>query len=59
MRVNAMEEVERRDIILELSDLAEKMGSNVEFLSTESEEGSMLFNAFGGIAAILRFKPKD
>lgn len=55
----AMEEVERRDIILELSDLAEKMGSNVEFLSTESEEGSMLFNAFGGIAAILRFKPKD
>ena len=54
-----MEEIERRDIILELSDLAEKMGSNVEFLSTESEEGAMLYNAFGGIAAILRFKPKD
>ncbi|RLI78555.1 peptide chain release factor 1 [Archaeoglobales archaeon] len=53
-----MEEIERKDIILELSDLAEKMGTNVEFLSTESEEGSMLYNAFGGIAAILRFKPK-
>ena len=53
----AMEEVERRDIILELSDLAERTGTNVEFLSTESEEGSMLYNAFGGIAAILRFKP--
>lgn len=55
----AMEEVERKDIILELSELAEKMGSKVEFLSTESEEGEILYKAFGGIAAILRFKPKD
>ena len=53
-----MEEVERRDIVLELSELAEIMGSKVEFLSTESEEGEMLYKAFGGIAAILRFKPK-
>ncbi|AEA46165.1 peptide chain release factor aRF-1 [Archaeoglobus veneficus] len=52
-----MEEVERQDIILELSELAESMGAKVEFLSTESEEGAMLYNAFGGIAAILRFKP--
>jgi peptide chain release factor subunit 1 len=34
------------------------MGAKVEFLSTESEEGAMLYNAFGGIAAILRFKPR-
>ncbi|RLI87917.1 MAG: peptide chain release factor 1 [Archaeoglobales archaeon] len=53
----AMEEVERRDIVLELSELAESMGAKVEFLSTESEEGAMLYNAFGGIAAILRFRP--
>lgn len=53
----AMEEVERRDIVLELSEIAESMGSRVEFLSTESEEGEVLFKAFGGIAAILRFKP--
>jgi peptide chain release factor subunit 1 len=51
-----MEEVERKDIVLELSDLAQSRGAKVEFLSTESEEGAMLLNAFGGIAAILRFK---
>ena len=52
-----MEEIERKDVVLELSELAESMGSKVEFLSTESEEGEMLYKAFGGIAAILRFKP--
>ncbi|RLI83366.1 peptide chain release factor 1 [Archaeoglobales archaeon] len=52
-----MEEVERKDIVLELSELAESMGSKVEYLSSESEEGEMLYKAFGGIAAILRFKP--
>ncbi len=53
-----MEEVERKDVVLELSELAEQSGAKVEILSTESEEGAMLLNAFGGIAAILRFKPK-
>jgi len=53
-----MEEVNRQDIVLELSELAEGTGAQVEFLSTESEEGSMLMNAFGGVAAILRFKPE-
>ncbi len=53
-----MEEVERKDVVLELSELAEQSGARVEILSTESEEGAMLLNAFGGIAAILRFKPK-
>jgi peptide chain release factor subunit 1 len=52
-----MEEVERKDVILELSELAENVGTNVEFLSTESEEGAMLLNAFGGIAALLRYRP--
>ncbi len=53
-----MEEVERRDVILELAELAEQSGAKVEFISTDSEEGSMLRNAFGGIGAILRFKPE-
>ncbi len=53
-----MEIVDRRDVVLELSELAEKTGAKVEILSTESEEGAMLLNAFGGIAAILRFKPR-
>ncbi len=53
-----MEEIERKDVVLELSELAEQSGAKVEILSTESEEGAMLFNAFGGIAAILRFRPQ-
>ncbi|WP_457591308.1 peptide chain release factor aRF-1 [Geoglobus sp.] len=53
-----MEEVERKDVILELAELAEASGSKVEFISSDSEEGAMLKNAFGGIAAILRFKPE-
>jgi peptide chain release factor subunit 1 len=54
-----MEEEDREDIVLELSELAESMGAKVEFISTDSEEGAMLLNAFGGIAAILRFKPNN
>ncbi len=53
-----MEEVERKDMILELAELAEQSGAKVEFVSTDSEEGAMLKNAFGGIGAILRFKPE-
>jgi len=53
-----MEEVERMDVVLELAELAEESGAKVEFISGDSEEGAMLKNAFGGIAAILRFKPE-
>ncbi len=53
-----MEEVERIDIVLELSEIAERMNTKVEFLSTETEEGEVLLKAFGGIAGILRYKPK-
>lgn len=52
-----MEEEKRSDMVMEFSELAENTGANVELLSTESEEGAMLLNAFGGLAAILRFKP--
>ncbi len=31
------------------------MNTNVEFISTETEEGVQLLRAFGGIAAILRY----
>ncbi len=44
------------DIVLELSKTAEKMGTEVEFISTDFEEGEQLMNAFGGIAAILRYR---
>jgi peptide chain release factor subunit 1 len=44
------------DVVEELTDLAGERGTEVEFISTQSEEGQMLVNAFGGIAAILRFR---
>jgi peptide chain release factor subunit 1 len=44
------------DIIDDFAELAEKVGANVEIISVETEEGQMLKNSFGGIAAILRFK---
>jgi peptide chain release factor subunit 1 len=48
--------VEKQDIIDDLAQLAEASNTDVEVISAETEEGQMLKNAFGGIAAILRFK---
>ncbi len=48
--------VEKNDIIEELAEIAEKAGSDIEIISIETEEGQMLNESFGGIAAILRFK---
>jgi len=36
--------------------MAEYSNADVEMISSESEEGQMLKNAFGGMAAMLRFK---
>jgi peptide chain release factor subunit 1 len=47
---------EKQDIIDDLAQLAEYANTDVEIISVETEEGQMLKNAFGGIAAILRFK---
>jgi len=47
---------DKQDVIDDLAQLAEQSNSDVEIISTETEEGQMLLNAFGGIAAILRFK---
>jgi peptide chain release factor subunit 1 len=47
---------ETRDLIDDYADTAEQVGANIEVISTETEEGQMLKNSFGGIAAILRFK---
>jgi peptide chain release factor subunit 1 len=43
------------DIVDELFELADSMGTKVELISADSEEGDMLLKAFGGIAALLRF----
>lgn len=50
-----MEIVEKKDMIDELSDLAEKTSGKVELISAESEEGDSLYAAFSGIAGILRY----
>jgi peptide chain release factor subunit 1 len=48
--------VDKQDVIDDLAELAEQGNADVEIISGETEEGQMLKNAFGGIAAILRFK---
>jgi peptide chain release factor subunit 1 len=48
--------VDRQDIVDDLAQLAEYTNAEVEIISTETEEGQMLKNSFGGMAAILRFK---
>jgi peptide chain release factor subunit 1 len=52
---SSLEVVERIDIVDELSELSDQMGSEVAFISTDFEEGGQLLNAFGGIVAILRY----
>jgi peptide chain release factor subunit 1 len=47
---------EETDIVSELSGLADASGATVKIISTEFEEGAQLYKAFGGIAAILRYK---
>ena len=48
--------MDKKDIVDYLAELAELSNTDVEIISGETEEGQMLKNAFGGIAAILRFK---
>ncbi len=52
----ALNVVDTEDLIDDFAKLAEYTNSEVEIISTETEEGQMLKNSFGGVAAILRFK---
>ncbi len=47
---------EKKDILEEYAELAEQTSADVEIVSRESEEGEILYKAFGGIAGILRYK---
>lgn len=51
-----MKPTSSEDIIDELVEMAEEVGSEVEIISTETEEGMQLLRAFGGIAAVLRYR---
>ncbi|MFQ6124738.1 MAG: peptide chain release factor aRF-1 [Candidatus Heimdallarchaeota archaeon] len=44
-------------VIEEFAELAKMSGTKIEIITTETEEGEQLWRVFGGIAAILRFKP--
>ena len=50
-----MEITKEDDLIEYLVGIAENMGSSVELISTETDEGMQLFRGFGGIAGILRY----
>jgi peptide chain release factor subunit 1 len=47
---------EKKDLVDEMSELAEASKATVELVSQDSEEGDQLMKAFGGIAAILRYR---
>jgi peptide chain release factor subunit 1 len=47
---------EEADIIDEMTKLSSQSSTKVEIISDDFEEGAMLYNAFGGIAAILRYR---
>jgi len=48
--------VEVEDAVENLARIAEDTGADVEIISMQTEEGHMLKNSFGGVAAILRYK---
>ncbi|AGB05070.1 peptide chain release factor eRF/aRF, subunit 1 [Aciduliprofundum sp. MAR08-339] len=53
---SVMDTVEKKDLIEEYYDIAEQFNTQVELISDESEEGKIFSKAFGGIAAILRYR---
>ncbi|MGA1820015.1 MAG: peptide chain release factor aRF-1 [Thermoplasmatota archaeon] len=48
--------LKEEDIVEELARISEMYSSQLELISTDSSEGNMLLQAFGGIAAVLRYK---
>lgn len=51
-----MKQTNSIDLIESFVEIAEEMNTSLEMISTETEEGTQLFRAFGGIAALLRYK---
>lgn len=48
--------VENLDIINQIIKTAENYGTNVELISSDSEEGEMFLRAFGGLGGVTRYK---
>jgi peptide chain release factor subunit 1 len=53
---DTMKPSQSKDLIDDFVEMAEEVGSEVEIISTETEEGMQLYRAFGGIGAILRYR---
>ena len=51
-----MKVIESKDVIDDFVEMSEEVGSEVEIVSTETEEGMQLLRAFGGIGAVLRYR---
>ena len=52
---NEIVEVSSQSLMDELAELAKRSSSEVVFISVDSEEGSSLYQGFGGLAAVLRY----
>jgi hypothetical protein len=55
----ALSIAETQELIENFAQMAEYTNTDVEMISDATEEGQMLKNSFGGIAAILRFKLQE
>ncbi len=51
--------VDEVDLVIDLSNLAEQSGGKVKIISSDFEEGAQLYKAFGGVAAILRYRTSN
>ena len=47
---------EKEEIAEKLEELAEQIGAEVKYVSTDTDKGKQFYEAFGGIGAILRYK---
>jgi peptide chain release factor subunit 1 len=48
-----------QNLLDEFVEIAERSSVNLEVISTETEEGIMLLESFGGIVAVLRYRPSS
>ncbi|MHA1125502.1 MAG: peptide chain release factor aRF-1 [Candidatus Heimdallarchaeota archaeon] len=50
---------ETEDFVEKLGSKAAEIGADIEIISTDTEEGTILFKSFGGLVAILRYPIRD
>ncbi len=50
--------INETDVVEEIAEVCDSFSTQMEIISTDSSEGQMLLRAFGGIAALLRYRLK-